>query len=33
MQAVLDPSIRAIFSTIGGDDSIRILPHLDLAAI
>ena len=33
MQAVLDPSIRAIFSTIGGDDSIRILPYLDLAAI
>lgn len=33
MEAVLDPSIRAIFSAIGGDDSIRILPHLDLAAI
>ena len=33
MQAVLDPCIRAIFSTIGGDDSIRILPYLNLAAI
>src|ERR1700761_6253680 len=33
MRALLDPSIRAIFSTIGGDDSIRILPYLDLAAI
>jgi muramoyltetrapeptide carboxypeptidase LdcA involved in peptidoglycan recycling len=25
-----DDSIKAIISTIGGDDSIRILPHLDL---
>jgi muramoyltetrapeptide carboxypeptidase LdcA involved in peptidoglycan recycling len=30
MAAFADPSVRAIFSTIGGDDSIRILPHLDL---
>jgi muramoyltetrapeptide carboxypeptidase LdcA involved in peptidoglycan recycling len=33
MRAVLDPPIRAVFSTIGGDDSIRVLPYLDLAAI
>jgi muramoyltetrapeptide carboxypeptidase LdcA involved in peptidoglycan recycling len=33
MQAILDPSIHAIFSTIGGDDSIRILPYLDFASI
>jgi len=25
-----DPSIRGIISTIGGEDSIRLLPHLDL---
>jgi muramoyltetrapeptide carboxypeptidase LdcA involved in peptidoglycan recycling len=30
MEAFRDPSIRAIFSTIGGDDSIRLLPYLDL---
>ncbi len=29
MQAFQDPSIKAIISTIGGDDSIRILPFLD----
>lgn len=33
MQAFADPSIKAIFSTIGGDDSIRILPFLDLDVI
>lgn len=33
MGAFLDESIKAIFSTIGGDDSIRILPYLDLAVI
>ena len=33
MRAILDPSVKAIFSTIGGDDSIRILPYLDLASI
>ncbi len=27
--AFADPSIRAVISTIGGDDSIRMLPHLD----
>lgn len=33
MQAFADPSIKAIISTIGGDDSIRILPYLDLETI
>jgi muramoyltetrapeptide carboxypeptidase LdcA involved in peptidoglycan recycling len=30
MQAFRDPTIRGIFSSIDGDDSIRILPYLDL---
>ncbi len=29
MEAFADESIRAVISTIGGDDSIRILPHVD----
>ena len=33
MQAFSDPQIRAIFSTIGGDDSIRTLPFIDLDVI
>jgi muramoyltetrapeptide carboxypeptidase LdcA involved in peptidoglycan recycling len=33
MQAFADSSIKAIFSTVGGDESIRILPHLDLGVI
>jgi muramoyltetrapeptide carboxypeptidase LdcA involved in peptidoglycan recycling len=33
MRAFADPSIKAIISTIGGDDSIRILPYLDLEVI
>jgi muramoyltetrapeptide carboxypeptidase LdcA involved in peptidoglycan recycling len=33
MQAFADPSIKGIISTIGGDDSIRILPYLDLDVI
>ena len=33
MHAFADPSIKAIISTIGGDDSIRILPFLDLDVI
>jgi muramoyltetrapeptide carboxypeptidase LdcA involved in peptidoglycan recycling len=33
MEAFADPSIRGIVSTIGGDDSIRLLPFLDLALI
>ena len=30
MEALADGSIRAIISTIGGDDSIRVLPYIDL---
>ena len=33
MEAFADPAIKAIISTIGGDDSIRILPYLDLDII
>lgn len=33
MAAFVDPSIKAIISTIGGDDSIRLLPYLDLEVI
>jgi muramoyltetrapeptide carboxypeptidase LdcA involved in peptidoglycan recycling len=33
MAAFADPSIKAIISTIGGDDSIRLLPWLDLDII
>ncbi len=29
MQAFLDPNIKAIFSCIGGEDSIRLLPYID----
>jgi muramoyltetrapeptide carboxypeptidase LdcA involved in peptidoglycan recycling len=29
MEAFADPSIRGIISTIGGDESIRILPYID----
>ena len=29
MAAFADPSIRAILTTIGGDDQLRVLPHLD----
>ncbi len=29
-QAFADPDIAGVVSTIGGDDSIRVLPHLDL---
>ncbi len=29
MQAFSDPSIQAVFSCIGGDDSIRMLPYID----
>lgn len=29
-QAFADPDIAGVVSTIGGDDSIRLLPHLDL---
>jgi muramoyltetrapeptide carboxypeptidase LdcA involved in peptidoglycan recycling len=33
MQAFADPSIKGIFTTIGGDDSIRLLPFMDLNLI
>jgi len=33
MQAFADPSIKGIFATIGGNDSIRLLPFLDLNII
>jgi muramoyltetrapeptide carboxypeptidase LdcA involved in peptidoglycan recycling len=33
MQAFADPAIKAIISTIGGDDSIRLFPYLDLNVI
>ncbi len=33
MAAFADPAIKAIISTIGGDDSIRMLPYLDLDLI
>jgi hypothetical protein len=31
--ALADPSIRAILATIGGDDQITVVPHLDEAAV
>ena len=33
MQAFCDDSIAGIVSTIGGDDSIRLMPYLDLQVI
>lgn len=33
MAAFADPTINGIVTTIGGDDSIRLLPHLDLDLI
>jgi muramoyltetrapeptide carboxypeptidase LdcA involved in peptidoglycan recycling len=33
MQAFADPSIKGIISTIGGDESIRLLPFIDLSVI
>ncbi|MGD8624671.1 MAG: LD-carboxypeptidase [Anaerolineae bacterium] len=33
MQAFRDPAIKGIIATIGGDDSIRLLPYLDLDLI
>jgi muramoyltetrapeptide carboxypeptidase LdcA involved in peptidoglycan recycling len=33
MAAFADPTIAGIVATIGGDDAIRLLPHLDLAVI
>ena len=31
MAAYADPTIRAVFASIGGDDQITVLPHLDPA--
>lgn len=31
--AFADPSVKAVISSIGGDDQIRVLPHLDRALI
>ena len=33
MAAFSDPTIKAVISTIGGDDSIRLLPYVDLNVI
>lgn len=33
MQAFADPTIRGVVSTIGGEDSVRILPYLDLSIL
>ena len=33
MEAFADPPVKAIIATIGGDDSIRLLPYLDLEVI
>lgn len=33
VEAFLDPNIKAIISTIGGNDSIRLLPYIDLDII
>src|SRR4051794_24882965 len=33
MQAFADPTIKAIISMIGGEDSVRILPYIDLDVI
>jgi len=33
MQAFSDPSIKGIITSIGGDDSIRLLPYIDLNVI
>ena len=33
MEAFADPSIKGIFATIGGDDSIRLLPYVDVEII
>lgn len=33
MWAFSDPSIKAVIATIGGDDSVRLIPHMDLDVI
>jgi muramoyltetrapeptide carboxypeptidase LdcA involved in peptidoglycan recycling len=27
--AFADPTVRAVFASIGGDDAVRVIPHLD----
>ncbi|MBV8298858.1 MAG: LD-carboxypeptidase [Candidatus Eremiobacteraeota bacterium] len=31
--AFADPAVRAVIASIGGEDSVRVLPHLDIGAI
>lgn len=33
MEAFEDPGVSGVVSTIGGDDSVRLLPHLDLGTL
>jgi muramoyltetrapeptide carboxypeptidase LdcA involved in peptidoglycan recycling len=33
MDALKDPSIKAIISSIGGEESIRLLPYIDFDVI
>lgn len=33
MEAFADPSIKGVFAITGGDDSLRLLPHIDLSVI
>ena len=33
MQAFSDPNIKAVFSCIGGNDSLRMLPYIDFGVI
>lgn len=33
MDAFRDPSIKAVFNAIGGDDTIRLLPYIDFAVL
>jgi muramoyltetrapeptide carboxypeptidase LdcA involved in peptidoglycan recycling len=32
-EAFVDPEVEALFASVGGDDSVRVLPFLDLKAI
>ena len=33
MDAFRDPSIKAVFNAIGGDDTIRLLPYIDFEVL
>jgi muramoyltetrapeptide carboxypeptidase LdcA involved in peptidoglycan recycling len=33
MQAFADPAIAGVFASIGGDDAIRLIPHLDIGVL